>query len=176
MKHIPMMLLLLCTPFSGNARVHTVLDSKTIAKLQMGDIPKVRHITHNIHHSKYKDIVSQAASLHGVDENLVHAIIQTESSYNPSIESYKGAVGLMQLMPDTATRFGVTDRSNPTQNVNGGTKYLKFLIKLFNADLPLVVAAYNAGENAVIKYHKTIPPYPETRNYVKQVLALYNNS
>jgi soluble lytic murein transglycosylase-like protein len=81
----------------------------------------------------------------------------------------------MQLMPDTARRFGVIDRNDPDQNVDGGTRYLKHLINLFNPNLDLAVAAYNAGENAVIRYNNSIPPYPETQNYVKQVLALYHH-
>lgn len=124
--------------------------------------------------SRFSDLINQAANKHHVDPNLVHAVIQTESAYNATAISSAGAVGLMQLMPDTARRYGVTDRRNPDQNVEGGTRYLKYLIKMFTPNLDLAVAAYNAGENAVIKYNYTIPPYPETRNYVKQVLALYN--
>lgn len=124
--------------------------------------------------SKFADLINQAANKHNVDPRLVHAVIQTESAYNAGAISSAGAVGLMQLMPDTARRYGVTDRSNPDQNVDGGTRYLKDLIKMFTPNLDLAVAAYNAGENAVIKYHYSIPPYPETQNYVKQVLSLYS--
>ena len=81
----------------------------------------------------------------------------------------------MQLMPETAKRYGVRNRTDPSENINGGTRYLKDLLKMFNSNLSLAVAAYNAGENAVKKYNNSIPPYPETRNYVKQVLALYRN-
>jgi soluble lytic murein transglycosylase-like protein len=122
---------------------------------------------------RYTGLIEQAAYRHQVDAKLVHAVIQTESAYNSTAQSPKGAVGLMQLMPDTARRFGVTDRNDPDQNVDGGTRYLKHLINLFNSNLDLAVAAYNAGENAVIRYKNSIPPYPETQNYVKQVLALY---
>jgi soluble lytic murein transglycosylase-like protein len=80
------------------------------------------------------------------------------------------------LMPDTARRYGVLNRTDPVQNVDGGTRYLKDLLGMFNHNLHLAVAAYNAGENAVIKYNNSIPPYPETRNYVRQVLARYNSS
>ncbi|MGR8997967.1 MAG: lytic transglycosylase domain-containing protein [Gammaproteobacteria bacterium] len=124
---------------------------------------------------RFARLIEQAAFRYQVDAKLVHAVIQTESAYNSSAQSPKGAVGLMQLMPDTAIRFGVTDRSDPDQNVDGGTRYLKHLIEMFNPNLDLAVAAYNAGENAVIKYNNSIPPYPETQNYVKQVLALYNS-
>jgi soluble lytic murein transglycosylase-like protein len=124
---------------------------------------------------RFTDLIEQAANRHQVDAKLVHAVIQTESAYNSTAQSPKGAVGLMQLMPDTARRFGVTDRNDPDQNVDGGTRYLKYLINLFNPNIDLAVAAYNAGENAVIRYNNSIPPYPETQNYVKQVLALYNH-
>jgi soluble lytic murein transglycosylase-like protein len=123
---------------------------------------------------QFMDLINQAANRHQVDANLVHAVIQTESAYNSNAISSAGAVGLMQLMPDTARRFGVVDRHDPDQNVDGGTRYLRHLIDMFNPNLDLAVAAYNAGENAVIKYNNSIPPYPETQNYVKQVLALYN--
>jgi soluble lytic murein transglycosylase-like protein len=124
--------------------------------------------------SRFADLINLAANRHQVDPKLVHAVIQTESAYNAGAISSAGAVGLMQLMPDTARRYGVTDRRDPDQNVDGGTRYLKDLIEMFTPNLDLAVAAYNAGENAVIKHNYTIPPYPETRNYVKQVLSLYN--
>ena len=123
---------------------------------------------------RFNDLIEQAAYRHQVDAKLVHAVIQTESAYNSSAQSSKGAMGLMQLMPDTARRFGVIDRNDPDQNVDGGTRYLKHLIKLFKPNLALALAAYNAGENAVINHNNSIPPYPETQNYVKQVLSLYN--
>jgi len=123
---------------------------------------------------KYMELINEAAYRHQVDAKLVHAVIQTESAYNSNAISSAGAVGLMQLMPETARRFGVIDRNDPDQNVDGGTRYLRHLIDMFNPKLDLAVAAYNAGENAVIKYNNSIPPYPETQNYVKQVLALYN--
>jgi soluble lytic murein transglycosylase-like protein len=134
---------------------------------------KIRNFT-GANKQRFTDLIEQAALRHQVDAKLVHAVIQTESAYNASAISSAGAVGLMQLMPATARRFGVNDRQDPDQNVDGGTRYLKHLINLFNPNLDLAVAAYNAGENAVIKYNNSIPPYPETQNYVRQVLALYN--
>ena len=122
---------------------------------------------------KFAELIEQTAYKHQVDAKLVHAVIQTESAYNADAQSPKGAVGLMQLMPDTAKRFGVLDRNDPDQNVDGGIRYLKHLIALFNPKIDLALAAYNAGENAVMRNNNTIPPYPETQNYVKQVLALY---
>jgi len=123
---------------------------------------------------KFSDLINEAANRHQVDPKLVHAVIQTESAYNAGAVSSAGAVGLMQLMPDTARRYGVDDRRDPDQNVDGGTHYLRDLIQMFSPNLELAVAAYNAGENAVIKHNYSIPPYPETQNYVKQVLARYN--
>lgn len=124
--------------------------------------------------TRFNQLIEQTANRHQVDARLVHAVIQTESAYNSGAISSKGAVGLMQLMPDTARRFGVMDSNDPEQNVDGGTRYLKYLLSLFGTNLDLVIAAYNAGENAVINHNNQIPPYPETVNYVKQVLALYN--
>jgi hypothetical protein len=124
--------------------------------------------------SQFNELITQAALRHQVDEKLVHAVIQTESAYNANAISSAGAVGLMQLMPGTARQYGVTDRNDPGQNIDGGTKYLRYLLDLFNSNMDLAVAAYNAGENAVMKHNNSIPPYPETRNYVRQVLSLYN--
>ena len=133
------------------------------------------HTYSGINKKRFADLIEQTANRYQVDAKLVHAVIQTESAYNSSAQSPAGAVGLMKLMPGTARRFGVTDRNDPDQNVDGGTRYLKHLINMFNPNLDLAVAAYNAGENAVIRYNNSIPPYPETQNYVKQVLALYNH-
>ena len=127
-----------------------------------------------VNKQRFADLITDAANRHQVDVKLVHAVIQAESAYNASAISSAGAVGLMQLMPDTARRYGVIDRNNPIQNIDGGTHYLKDLLRMFDSNLNLAVAAYNAGENAVIRYNNSIPPYPETQNYVKTVLALYN--
>lgn len=122
---------------------------------------------------RYSVYVDAAATRYNVDEPLVHAIIHAESYYNPVAVSSAGAVGLMQLMPATAKRFGVNDRQNPEQNINGGVRYFSELMALFKGDLSLSLAAYNAGENAVKRYGR-IPPYPETQNYVRKVLKLYS--
>jgi soluble lytic murein transglycosylase-like protein len=129
---------------------------------------------YKINKKKYTPIITAAATRHNIDAKLLHAVIRSESAYNATAVSSAGAVGLMQLMPGTAKRYGVTDRRDPRQNVDAGTRYLKDLLKLFNADVKLAVAAYNAGENAVKKYKNKIPPYPETQKYVKQVLTLYS--
>ncbi|WP_374087776.1 lytic transglycosylase domain-containing protein [Methylomicrobium lacus] len=124
---------------------------------------------------QFEQLIAKTADKHQVDPKLLHAVIQAESAYNPSAVSSAGAVGLMQLMPATAARFGVTDSYDPVQNIEGGTRYLKHLLHLFNSDLRLAVAAYNAGENAVIRHHHNIPPYAETQHYVSEVLALHEN-
>ena len=125
-------------------------------------------------YKRVKHHLRAASSQHGVDYELLQAVIATESGFDAAAVSPKGAVGLMQLMPDTAKRYGVTNLTDPDQNIEGGTRYLKDLIEMFTPNLELAVAAYNAGENAVIKYNYSIPPYPETQNYVKQVLSLYD--
>ena len=122
----------------------------------------------------YNRIVALAARTHGLDVALLHAVISVESRYNHKAVSRAGAEGLMQLMPLTAKRYGVTDSFDPEQNINGGARYLFDLLKLFKGDMSLAVAAYNAGENAVIKYGNRIPPIAETRDYVPKVLGFYH--
>ncbi len=109
------------------------------------------------------------AKKHGIDEALVKAVIYTESFFNPNATSHKGASGLMQLMPATAEKYGVSDLYNPRQNIIAGIKHLRYLMDLYPDDLTHVIAAYNAGEHAVNKY-KGVPPYRETQGYVKKVL------
>lgn len=128
---------------------------------------------HNPNKAQFNNLISRAAAKHQVDEKLVHAVIQTESAYRADAVSSAGAVGLMQLMPATASRFGVMDSNNPEQNIDGGTRYLRHLLDMFPNNLDLAIAAYNAGENSVLRYNNSIPPYPETQNYVKQVMAIY---
>ena len=147
------------------------------------DIPSIFHFSDNYrsgydsnNKSKFSNLIADVATKHGVEEKLVHAVIQTESAYNAKAVSRAGAVGLMQLMPDTARRYGVVNRTDPVQNVEAGTRYLKDLLGMFNYNLGLAVAAYNAGEGAVMKYNYSIPPYPETQNYVRQVLSLYHRA
>ncbi|MBA4707426.1 lytic transglycosylase domain-containing protein [Aquitalea aquatica] len=123
--------------------------------------------------SQYKHLIDQTAREFKLDANLLHSIVTVESGYNPQALSPKGAVGLMQVIPATGERFGVTELSDPRQNLRAGARYLRFLLAQFNNDLPLAIAAYNAGEGAVQKYRNTIPPYEETRDYVAKVLASY---
>lgn len=122
---------------------------------------------------EFSALIDWAASVHGLDPWLLHAVIRAESSYNPQAVSPKGAMGLMQLMPGTAARYGVADPYNPEQNVLGGARYLRDLMGLFGSDVRLAVAAYNAGEGNVQKYGYQIPPFEETRGYVAKVLDYY---
>lgn len=118
----------------------------------------------------YAAVIETTARQFNLHPELLHAVVRTESAYNPSAVSSAGAVGLMQLMPGTADRYGVTDILDPEQNLRGGAKYLRDLLDLFEHDLRLALAAYNAGENAVIRHGRRIPPYPETQRYVRKVL------
>jgi len=122
---------------------------------------------------QYSPIIERASIAHGVEKALVHAVISAESGYNPSAISRAGAIGIMQLMPGTAKRYGVTNSLDPVQNINGGVRYLKDLLVMFNGNIELAVAAYNAGENAVVRYGNRIPPYAETVHYVPKVLGFY---
>lgn len=116
--------------------------------------------------------INEVCNKYSVDPALVKAIIKAESDFNPVAVSKKGASGLMQLTPDTASSLNVNNIFNVDENIEGGVKYIKYLLDLFNDNLVFAVAAYNAGENAVKKY-KDIPPYNETRNYVQKVLTYY---
>jgi hypothetical protein len=118
-------------------------------------------------------IIVESATRHNVDPVLVYSLMHQESSFKPRAVSYKGARGLMQLMPGTAARFGVKDIFDPRQNIEGGIRYLSFLLDMFNGDVPLALAAYNAGEGAVLKYGRRIPPYSETQEYVRRITRRY---
>ena len=121
----------------------------------------------------YDSMVDKIALTYGVESALLHAVISVESRYSPKAVSKSGAIGLMQLMPETAKRYGVTDPLDPLQNLRGGARYLRYLLKKYNNDRNLALAAYNAGEASVAKYGNQIPPYPETTNYVPRVMEYY---
>lgn len=153
------------------------LDATAAARSDAGDSGAaafVRPVT--IQTSKrYQDMIARVAKEQKLEPALLHAVIAVESAYNPQARSPKGATGLMQLMPDTARRYGVTDLLNPLENLRGGARYLRDLLSMFNNNLRLVLAAYNAGEGAVIRSGHAIPPYPETQSYVPRVLQHYEH-
>lgn len=126
----------------------------------------------NANRARFAPLIDRIAQHFRLDRALVHAVVSAESAYDPSAVSNAGAVGLMQLMPDTAKRYGIDNRRDPRQNVYGGVRYLRDLLVRFD-DLPLALAAYNAGERAVRRFGNRIPPYRETRDYVRRVLAYY---
>jgi hypothetical protein len=136
-----------------------------------GALPGVNFGRIRLNTDAYRSEIASAAAQFGVEEAIVRAIIHAESSYNPGALSRVGAQGLMQLMPATARRFGVSNAFDPAQNIRGGVQYLGWLLKRFNGDLKLAAAGYNAGEGAVDKY-KGVPPYAETERYVQRVALL----
>ncbi len=169
-------LLCLFVPTEARADFYTYTDSSGV--LHITDTPKSKKFNWFMAersdkkkpvYTSYDNIIREMSKKYGVDPVLVRAIVKVESDFNPNVVSSKGATGLMQLMPATAKLMGVKDIFDPRENIEGGVKYLFYLMNRFS-ELKLVIAAYNAGETAVRKYNK-IPPYKETRNYVKKVLA-----
>ena len=124
--------------------------------------------------SPLEDIFNRAAAKYGVDVNLLKAIAKQESDFQPNCTSHAGAMGIMQLMPDTAKGLGVTDPYDPEQNIMGGAKFISQMLKKYDGDVTLALAAYNAGPNNVAKYGG-VPPFKETQDYVKKVTAYYKN-
>jgi soluble lytic murein transglycosylase-like protein len=122
---------------------------------------------------RYARHIGAAAKANNLEPALLHAVISAESGYNPFARSPKGATGLMQLMPETARRYGARNLLDPAQNIRAGARYLRDLMDMFNNDLHLALAAYNAGENAVIRAGMRIPPYAETMTYVPRVITYY---
>jgi hypothetical protein len=133
--------------------------------------PKKHKVSQN--RSRYAHLVRTVARRWKLSPSLLHAVIRAESNYNPQAISSAGAMGLMQLMPGTAERYGVSNPYSPWQNLNAGAQYLSELLEMFNHNLSLALAAYNAGENAVIRSGNKIPNYPETKNYVAKVTKFY---
>lgn len=124
--------------------------------------------------AKIDSYILDSGKRHGVDPTLLYAIMHQESSFKQRAVSHKGAAGLMQLMPGTAARFGIRDRFNPRESVEGGARYMRFLLNFFDGSVPLALAGYNAGEGAVLRYGRRVPPYRETQDYVSRITRRYN--
>jgi soluble lytic murein transglycosylase-like protein len=132
-------------------------------------------LRYDIDVNKFDQYISNSSNKYNIDPALVRAVIKAESNFNHKAVSPVGAQGLMQLMPATASQLQVEDAFHPEQNIEGGVRYLSYLLKIYRGNLTLALAAYNAGEGAVSKYHNQVPPYRETKNYVKKVLNFYNS-
>lgn len=143
------------------------------ARLLMGSSPGLKGFTTGS--SEYDSYIVDSSKRYNVDPLLIYAQMHQESSFKLKATSYKGASGLMQLMPATARRFGVTEIYNPKQNIDAGVKYMRWLLNTFNQDVVLALAGYNAGEGAVMKYGWQVPPYRETQEYVRRITARYNS-
>ncbi len=147
--------------------------SANLTRLLMGTSPGLKGFTTGI--SEYDSYIVDSSKRYNVDPLLIYAQMHQESSFKLKATSHKGASGLMQLMPATARRFGVTEIYNPKQNIDAGVKYMRWLLNTFNQDVVLALAGYNAGEGAVMKYGWQIPPYRETQEYVRRITARYNS-
>lgn len=150
-------------PFAGSGRA---TGNKTGPRSSGGRIELSAKV-------RYHAAIEAVARTYALESALIHAVVSAESAYNASAVSRKGATGLMQLMPETAQRYGVADRFDPVQNLHGGARYLSDLLRMFDGNLSLALAGYNAGENSVVRHGYQIPPYAETRLYVPKVLGLY---
>lgn len=163
----------------GNSKKYKRVRSEPVARQSPETAMRTTAASHTPRSSSsvpsaYADIISTACDRHGVDPALVQAIVKVESDFNPTALSSKGAMGLMQLMPQTAMDMNVSNSFNPNENIDGGVKYLRYLMDRYEGNLSLALAAYNSGETAVKKWG-TIPPFRETQNYVQKILKLYNN-
>jgi soluble lytic murein transglycosylase-like protein len=173
--HLALALLLLSS--AAGAEVFSYVDEK--GATHYTNVPWERSrgaylpaIRNSATRERYRHLIHEAARDFELNPVLIHAVILVESAYKPEAVSHKGAVGLMQLMPMTARRYKVRDVRDPAQNIRAGAQYLRDLLAMFDQDLPRALAAYNAGEEAVLR-HGGIPPYPETRQYVAKVLQHY---
>jgi len=195
MKYIVIFMILFCLLFlttPSSAGIYRYIDERGVihftncprdpkfilyireSKEDVGDenhSPSVSYIKDS---NQYDSLISEFSKKYQVDFALIKAMIRAESGFNPIAVSRKGAKGLMQLMPETALRMNVSNLFNPRENIEGGVRYFKYLLSLFNGDLRLSLAAYNAGENVVAEL-RSIPPYRETLDYVKKVLSLYQS-
>jgi soluble lytic murein transglycosylase len=171
---------LLLTALPSRADVYQYIDaSGTISLTNVPNDPRYRRVISELPRARIvmsdgelEPVIARHSRTHRLHPALIRAVIKTESDFDPLAVSRAGAIGLMQLMPQTAVRLEVRDSYNPDENIGGGTKYLRQLLDRFNGNLPLALAAYNAGERAVERY-QGLPPIPETRQYVQKVLRYY---
>jgi soluble lytic murein transglycosylase-like protein len=147
-------------PESGAVKSYAVPKTSAVRTTRYAGLERSR---------MYDDLIVEHARLNGVRTDLVRAVMQVESGFNPSARSVKGAMGLMQLMPDTARMYGVTNPYNPSQNVSAGVRYIRALLDRYEGNEELALAAYNAGPGAVDKHGENVPPYKETRDYVARI-------
>jgi hypothetical protein len=147
----------------------TMIESKTKSRPK----PQLDFKSMHVNRARYSAMIDEIANEARLYPALLHAVVKAESAYDPNAVSPAGAVGLMQLMPLTAKRYGVKDRRDPRTNLEGGARYLRKLLTKYNNNIKLALAAYNAGDKAVQKYGNKIPPYRETQNYVKKVIDYY---
>jgi len=138
------------------------------------DKNKTAAFVKNFDSSSYDTLILHHSNLYGIDPSLVKAVVKAESNFNPNAISPKGAQGLMQLMPDTSKLMKVENPFDPSENIKGGTKYLKYLEETFQGDLELILAAYNAGPSKVVEHRMNVPPIEETRTFIKRVKQFYN--
>jgi hypothetical protein len=177
---------LLATANFAHADIFKYVDDEGVLHLtNVPSIPNAKYVLvlkekrilfrNNIDVNKFDQIIISAANKYKIDPALIKAVIKAESNFNHQAVSPVGAQGLMQLMPATASQLQVEDAFHPEKNIEGGVRYLRYLLNLYRGNLTLALAAYNAGERAVAKYNNQVPPYRETQNYVKRVLSLYNS-
>jgi soluble lytic murein transglycosylase-like protein len=164
---------IILTNIPGNAGLTVIVGGETPPR--HGTKPQDAAKSDGIELTRFADIIDEASRNFRIQPELLRAVIAVESQYNPNAVSKRGARGLMQLMPETARRFSGGDLFNPRVNVLAGAGYLRFLLDLFKDDIELALAAYNAGENAVIRAGNRIPSFPETRVYVPRVMARYRS-
>ena len=157
------------TDAPSDTRFHT--DAGSVPR-NLGKVTPAGKSVPTISDSSIESLIQKISSQHGLDPELVRAVIRVESNYDPRAVSQRGAQGLMQLMPGTVNRFRVPDPFNAEQNIRGGTQYLKYLLERFRGDLKLALAAYNAGENNVDR-HGGVPPFRETTSYLEKIFRIY---
>lgn len=158
----------------GNKIFYNLPSAPAVSAEVAGTAPQPVISERQLRASRYDDLILKHSSTHGVDPELVKAMMGVESGYNPLARSNKDAHGLMQLIPATAKRFGVKNIYDPSENIEGGVKYVRFLIDMFKGDLNLVLASYNAGENRVLRT-KAIPRIRETQDYVAKITRIYGS-